>query len=201
MRVVLETILTDEVYAAAMPLAEKLEAGLKTLIAHHGLAWQVVRVGLRAEIVTAPTLPSNGTEALIYAHSEVEHALHLYCLNRGVVITPFHNMMLVCPETRAERCRYTSFRLDAGMAELSGRAAARSRIRNATTGRRMQKPAPNPMPPSPLPSRKPSLSRSHPDIEKFAMLYTDLPGVQRGKLLTRGELSRPMKTAAVCRAR
>lgn len=126
MRVVLETILTDEVYAAAMPLAEKLEAGLKTLIAHHGLAWQVVRVGLRAEIVTAPNLPRNGTEALIYAHSDVEHALHLYCLNRGVVITPFHNMMLVCPETRMSDVDTLLSVMDTGMAELSGKAAVHS---------------------------------------------------------------------------
>ncbi len=124
MRVVLETILTGEVYAAAMPFAEKLEAGLKILVNKHGLAWQVVRVGLRAEIVTVPSLPRNGTEALIYAHSEVEHALHIYCLNRGVVITPFHNMMLVCPETRTSDVDTLLSVLDAGMAKLSGQAVA-----------------------------------------------------------------------------
>lgn len=126
MRAVLEHILTDAVYARAMPLAEALEAGIAALIQHHRLPWHVVRVGLRAEIVAADRLPRNGTEALLSAHSDVEHALHLYCLNRGVVITPFHNMMLVCPET--ERAHVASLLdvLDIGMAELSGRARLRA---------------------------------------------------------------------------
>ncbi|MEQ1719444.1 MAG: aspartate aminotransferase family protein [Hyphomicrobium sp.] len=126
MRVVLEQILTDEVYAAALPLAQDLETGIAALIAHHAMAWRVVRVGLRAEIVAAPNLPRNGTEALLYAHSEVEHALHLYCLNRGVVITPFHNMMLVCPQTRGEHVARLLDVLDAGMAQLSERAPLRT---------------------------------------------------------------------------
>lgn len=120
MRVVLEEILTDDVYAAAMPVADKLEEGLRALIAHHALPWSVARVGLRAEIVAAPVLPRNGTQALIYAHSDIEHALHLFALNRGVIITPFHNMMLVCPETRDVHVSLLLDVLDAGMAELSG---------------------------------------------------------------------------------
>lgn len=126
MRVVLETILTDDVYAAALPLAEKLETGIAALIAHHKMPWRVVRVGLRAEIVSAPELPRNGTQALLFAHSEIEHALHLYCLNRGVVITPFHNMMLVCPQTRAEHVGKLLDVLDSGMSELSGEARYRA---------------------------------------------------------------------------
>jgi glutamate-1-semialdehyde 2,1-aminomutase len=118
MRAVLEEILTDDVYARAMPLAETLEKGIAKLIAKHGLPWHVVRVGLRAEIVNSPTPPLNGTEALLFAHSEVEHALHLFCLNRGVVITPFHNMMLVCPETRECHVERLLEVLDAGMVEL-----------------------------------------------------------------------------------
>jgi glutamate-1-semialdehyde 2,1-aminomutase len=120
-RAVLESILTEDVYARAMPEAERLEAGIAALIAHHELPWQVVRVGLRAEIVSAPELPRNGTEALTHAHSEVEHALHLYCLNRGVVITPFHNMMLICPETRSEHVEQLLSVLDGGMSALSGK--------------------------------------------------------------------------------
>ncbi|MGQ0672514.1 MAG: aspartate aminotransferase family protein [Hyphomicrobium sp.] len=118
MRAVLENILTDGVFDAAMPLAADLEAGIAGLIARHGLPWHVVRVGLRAEIVNAPSPPRNGTEAMLYAHSAVEHALHLFCLNRGVVITPFHNMMLVCPQTRAEHIAGLLGVLDEGMTEL-----------------------------------------------------------------------------------
>lgn len=126
MRAVLENILKDDIYARAMPLAEALEAGIAGLIAHHGLPWHVVRVGLRAEIVAAPQHPRNGTEALLFAHSEAEHALHLYCLNRGVVITPFHNMMLVCPETREADIAHLLDALDGAMSELSLKSPARS---------------------------------------------------------------------------
>jgi glutamate-1-semialdehyde 2,1-aminomutase len=119
MRAVLENILTDEVYAAALPLAEMLEAGIAKLIAHHRLPWHVVRVGLRAEIVNSERPPRNGTEALMFAHSDVEHALHLFALNRGVVITPFHNMMLVCPQTRQEHIRALLDVLDTCMSGLS----------------------------------------------------------------------------------
>ncbi len=125
MRAVLESILTESVYAAALPKAEALEAGIATLIDHHGLPWHVVRVGLRAEIVASPTPPRNGTEALLFAHSEAEHALHLHCLNRGVVITPFHNMMLVCPVTTDDAIDRLLDALDSGMAALSTRAPLR----------------------------------------------------------------------------
>lgn len=126
MRAVLEQILTEDVYAAAMPLAERLERGIDELIAHHKLAWRIVRVGLRAEIVVAGELPRNGTQALLHAHSDVEHALHLFCLNRGVVITPFHNMMLVCPQTKPEDVARLLDVLDEGMSALSGASRLRA---------------------------------------------------------------------------
>lgn len=123
-RAVLENILLDEVYARARPLAAALEDGIARLIAYHGMPWQVVRVGLRVEIVMAPHLPRTGTAALLYAHSEVEHALHLFCLNRGVVLTPFHNMMLVCPETRRSDIDLLIGVLDWGLSMLSGKPRA-----------------------------------------------------------------------------
>lgn len=126
MRVVLEQILTEDVYAAAMPLAEQLEREIAALIAHHQLPWCIVRVGLRAEIVSSGALPRNGTEALLHAHSDVEHALHLFCMNRGVVITPFHNMMLVCPQTKPEHVERLLDVLDEGMSALSGAARMRA---------------------------------------------------------------------------
>lgn len=125
MRAVLENILTDDVYGRALPLAEFLERGIDTIIRHHGLPWHVVRVGLRAEIVSATAHPRNGTEALLFAHSEAEHALHLYCLNRGVVITPFHNMMLVCPQTELPDVERLLDALDGAMSEISGKLPLR----------------------------------------------------------------------------
>ncbi|MEZ5922824.1 MAG: aspartate aminotransferase family protein [Hyphomicrobiaceae bacterium] len=121
MRVVLETILNDETYADMLPLAEALEAGLAQLIDHHGLPWHVVRVGLRVEFVCSPDRPRNGTEAGLVAHNEIEHTLHLFALNRGVVITPFHNMMLVSPATAMADVQRLVAVLDEGMAALTQR--------------------------------------------------------------------------------
>ena len=120
MRAVLETILTDATYAKAMPLAEALEAGIANLINTHNLPWHAVRVGLRVEIVTSPTRPRNGTEANLVAHGPVEKALHLFCLNRGVLITPFHNMMLVCPATAPEDIDTLLRVLDEAFCALAG---------------------------------------------------------------------------------
>lgn len=127
MRAVLENILHDDVYTRATPIAEALEKGIASLIAHHALPWHVVRVGLRTEIVTAPAPPRNGREALLFAHGAEEHALHLHCLNRGVLITPFHNMMLVCPATTAADVALLIDALDTGMAALSSRLPARTK--------------------------------------------------------------------------
>jgi glutamate-1-semialdehyde 2,1-aminomutase len=121
MRAVLENILTEETYARALPLAEALETGIARLIAHHGLPWHVVRVGLRVEFVCSPDRPRNGTEAGMVAHNAIERTLHLFALNRGIVITPFHNMMLVCPATTMTDVERLTAVLDEGMAALTDR--------------------------------------------------------------------------------
>ncbi len=130
MRAVLENILTYDVYHRALPLAAALEGGIAELIRHHRLPWHIVRVGLRAEIVNSEQRPRNGSQSRLFAHSEVEHALHLHCLNRGAVITPFHNMMLVCPETRESDVELLLDVLDTGMSALSGTTPLRPDTKN-----------------------------------------------------------------------
>jgi glutamate-1-semialdehyde 2,1-aminomutase len=61
----------------------------------------VTQVGARVEFQFCATPPGNGTEAGKAMDAELEHAIHLYLLNRELLITPFHNMMLICPDTRA----------------------------------------------------------------------------------------------------
>ena len=120
MRVVLDEVMTQAAYARVMPLAERLEQGIAAAITRSRLPWHVVRVGLRVEYVCCSNRPRNGTEAGLVAHNDQEHALHLYALNRGVLITPFHNMMLVCPETTADQVERAIAVLDEGMAALGG---------------------------------------------------------------------------------
>ena len=119
MRAVLEELLIDEVYALAIPLAERLEREIARLIAHHGLPWHAARLGLRVEFVCSLERPRNGTEAALAAHNEIERALVLFCLNRGAVITPYYNMMLVCPATRDEQVDRMVRIIDDGMAEMT----------------------------------------------------------------------------------
>ncbi|AZQ53742.1 aspartate aminotransferase family protein [Burkholderia cenocepacia] len=99
MRATLTHLMTPQVFAPMHALAEQLAAGLRTIIARHGLPWCVTQVGARVEFQFCAQPPRNGSQAEAVMDAELEHALHLALLNRGVLITPFHNMMLVCPDT------------------------------------------------------------------------------------------------------
>ncbi|AOK32480.1 MULTISPECIES: aspartate aminotransferase family protein [Burkholderia] len=101
-RATLSDVMTDDAYAHMFGLAARLSSGLEQVIAQRGLPWCVTRIGARTEFQFAPTPPRNGTIAGAQLDGELEHIVHLYLLNRGILITPFHNMMLVCPETTAD---------------------------------------------------------------------------------------------------
>jgi glutamate-1-semialdehyde 2,1-aminomutase len=99
MRATLEHVMTDEAYAHMETLAGRLEAGLQGVVGQYELPWHVVRVGARVEFVCAPGPLRNGTEAEAAHAPALEQAIHLALLNRGCLIAPFHNMMLVSPAT------------------------------------------------------------------------------------------------------
>ena len=99
MRATLGEVLTDEAFARMIPLAERWTAGVEGAIAEAGLPWQVTRLGCRAEYLFGPDPPRNGTEAHAAADFALERFMHLHALNRGVLLTPFHNMALMSPAT------------------------------------------------------------------------------------------------------
>ncbi|PSJ55916.1 aspartate aminotransferase family protein [Pseudaminobacter soli (ex Li et al. 2025)] len=99
MRANLEEVMTEENYAHMEKLAGRLAAGLEESIARHNLPWHVQRVGARVEFICAPGPLKNGGEAEAAHASELEAAVHVALVNRGVLIAPFHNMMLISPET------------------------------------------------------------------------------------------------------
>jgi glutamate-1-semialdehyde 2,1-aminomutase len=99
MRANLAEVMTDEAYAHMLPLARQLAEGLREAIARHRLPWCVTQVGARCEFQFGAVPPRHGSEAEALFDAELEQIVHLYLLNRGVLITPFHNMMLVCPQT------------------------------------------------------------------------------------------------------
>lgn len=102
MRANLEQVMTEEAYAAMFALADQLAQGLRGVIAKHRLPWCVTQVGARTEFQFTSTPPLNGTQAEAVLDGELEQIIHLYLLNRGLLITPFHNMLLVCPHTGAD---------------------------------------------------------------------------------------------------
>ncbi len=96
----LKEVATPKAYARMEAGAARLVAGLAASIRTHGLPWHVVRVGCRVEFICAPGPLRNGAEAALAHQPQVERALHLALLNRGSLIAPFHNMMLVSPVTK-----------------------------------------------------------------------------------------------------
>jgi glutamate-1-semialdehyde 2,1-aminomutase len=103
MRAALTEVLTPESYAHTIPLAARFEAGVRGAIERHGAPWHVTRLGSRVEYAFAPGRPRTGGEAAAAHDEELESLLHLYALNRGVLMTPFHNMALVGPTTTEEQ--------------------------------------------------------------------------------------------------
>ena len=101
MRATLEHILTPAAFAHMIPLANRFADAVAEQIRASGLPWNVARLGARAEYTFASLAPRNGGESAAAADFELERFLHLYALNRGVLLTPFHNMALMCPATTA----------------------------------------------------------------------------------------------------
>jgi glutamate-1-semialdehyde 2,1-aminomutase len=99
MRAALEEVMTEENYAHMEKLAGRLAAGLEAAIARNKLPWHVRRVGARVEFICAPGPLKNGSEADAAHASELEAAIHVALVNRGILIAPFHNMMLISPAT------------------------------------------------------------------------------------------------------
>lgn len=95
----LAEVMTEAAYAAMIPRAERMANNLRTVIAARGLPWSVTQLGARIEFQFCAEPPRTGREAEAAFDDELERFLHLSLLNRGVLITPFHNMMLVCPHT------------------------------------------------------------------------------------------------------
>jgi len=103
MRACLTEVMTPAAYAHMLPLAEELAAKTKDVIEGRGLNWHVTHVGSRGEFICDPVPARNGSEARAKMHGPLEHALHLFLINRGVLIAPFHNMTLVSPATTSSQ--------------------------------------------------------------------------------------------------
>ncbi|HNP36188.1 MAG TPA: aspartate aminotransferase family protein [Woeseiaceae bacterium] len=98
-RTMLENVITEKNFVHMFAVAERLEIGIRKIIEDHDLPWHVSRMGARVEYGHTVKPRRTAREVEATTDSELEQLLHLYCVNRGVMITPFHNMMLTSPAT------------------------------------------------------------------------------------------------------
>jgi glutamate-1-semialdehyde 2,1-aminomutase len=101
MRATLTQVLTDEAYAAMLPLGLQWADGVDAVLARRGVPWHVTRLGARAEYAFSPVRPRSGREAAASDDFPLQSLLHLSALNHRLLLTPFHNMALMAPTTTA----------------------------------------------------------------------------------------------------
>jgi len=99
MRATLLEVLTEEAFQVMFARAEQWTDGVATAISGARLPWHVSRLGARAEYLFGPARPRNGREAAAMDDFALQQLTHLYALNRGILLTPFHNMALMSPAT------------------------------------------------------------------------------------------------------
>ena len=99
MRVTLTEVLTDAAFAHTLPLGARWADGVQAVIDARSMPWSVTRLGARAEYWFLPERPRHGEEAAAGVDEELDGFMHLYALNRGILLTPFHNMALMSPDT------------------------------------------------------------------------------------------------------
>jgi glutamate-1-semialdehyde 2,1-aminomutase len=114
----LDKVMTPANYAHMEKLAERLSQGLAAAIARHAAPWHVVRVGARVEFICAPDPLKNGTEAGFAHQPQLEAAIHTALINRGTLIAPFHNMMLISPATKKAQVDHLIASFDAILTHL-----------------------------------------------------------------------------------
>ncbi len=119
-RATLADVLTDEAFERMIELGRRFETGVSDTIAERDLPWSITRLGCRAEYMFAAEPPRNGAEAAAAIDEELDSLLHLYMLNRGVLLTPFHMMALMSPATTADQVDLHTAAFAEATAELTG---------------------------------------------------------------------------------
>ncbi len=99
MRATLEQVLTDEAFARMIEVATHFHAGVESVIASSGVRWSATQLGARTEYRFTAPAPRTGSDSAAAGDDDLDEYLHLFMANRGVLMTPFHNMALMCPVT------------------------------------------------------------------------------------------------------
>jgi glutamate-1-semialdehyde 2,1-aminomutase len=118
-RATLGEVLTGDAFERMVRLRERFVAGVEAAIEEHGMPWSIVSLGARCEYRYAAEPPRTGAESAAAGDPALDEYLHLYQMNRGVLITPFHNMALMCPATTEEQVDLHTEAFSAAVAELA----------------------------------------------------------------------------------
>jgi glutamate-1-semialdehyde 2,1-aminomutase len=118
-RATLAEVLTDEAFERMIALGERFESGVADVIERHRLPWHVTRLGCRVEYLFRAERPRTGSEAAAGGDPLLDRLIHLYALNRGILLTPFHNMALMSPATTEADVDLHSEVFDQAAAELA----------------------------------------------------------------------------------
>ena len=117
-RATLSEVLTDEAFERMIELGGRFADGVDGVIAEQGMPWSCVRLGARAEYRFVPSAPRTGGESAAAADDGLDEYFHLYMLNRGLLMTPFHNMALVSPATTEADVDFHTGLFSSAIAEL-----------------------------------------------------------------------------------
>ena len=118
MHAMLGQVITRAAYDHMLETTDRLVSKLNAVIATHALDWHVSQSGARAELVCSAVPPRNGSEARAAMDHDLERTIHLYLANRGILLAPFHNMMLVSPVTQAAQVDRLAAELNSALTEL-----------------------------------------------------------------------------------
>jgi glutamate-1-semialdehyde 2,1-aminomutase len=123
MRATLERVLTPSAFSHMTVLGGRFAYGVQQVLEHYQVAWSVTQLGARAEYRFTSPAPRSGDESAAAADEELDELMHLYTCNRGILMTPFHNMALMCPQTTASDVDLHTEVFDEAVAELTGSRA------------------------------------------------------------------------------
>jgi glutamate-1-semialdehyde 2,1-aminomutase len=118
-RATLGEVLTDEAFGRMVALRERFASGAEAAIAQHGMPWSIVSLGARCEFRYSAEPPHTGAESAAAGDPALDEYLHLYLMNRDLLITPFHNMALMCPATTEQQVDLHTEVFGAALAELA----------------------------------------------------------------------------------
>ena len=109
MQATLGEVLTPEAFAQMTELATAYTEGVQSVLDELDVPWSIQQLGARAEYRFTRPAPRTGEESALAHDDEIDAYMHLAMCNRGILMTPFHNMALMCPATtRADVDRHTA---------------------------------------------------------------------------------------------